>query len=111
MYLPEQFGDLEVFVAAWDHPGTNERYAARLASTLPEMKAFFDAVLPLAEDIKSYLNALELDAFDEQDQCLARLMFAFAIVASAVEIYRQPMVPDSGATEFDMVVEPELGGK
>ena len=108
MRLPTLFSELEQFVDAWDRPGSNERYAARLASSMPEMTAFHDAVLARAEDIKAYLDAKELAALNEEDQCLGRLMFAFAVVAGAVEIYRQPMVPDSGATEFAMIVEPEL---
>lgn len=108
MKLPEQFADLEVFVDAWDLPGTNERYAARLAASMPEMTRFFDAILPRAEAIKGYLDGKDLGSLNDEDQRLGRLMFAFAIVAGAVEIYRQPMVPDSGATEFEMVVEPEL---
>ncbi len=109
MKLPEQFSELEVFLKDWDHPDTNARYAARLSHSMPDMTRFFDAMLARAEDIKAYLDSKDLDDLSEEDQRLGRLMFAFAIVAGAVEIYRQPMVPDSGATEFEMLVEPELG--
>ena len=108
MRVPDSFAELDTFVDAWDHPDTNTRYAARLSSDMSEMTRFFEAMLAHAEDIKAYLDAKALAALDEQDRCLARLMFAFAIVAGAVEIYRQPRVPDSGATEFEMLVEPEL---
>jgi len=107
--LPQSFAELEPFVDHWDHPNTNARYAARLGSSMSEMTAFFDVMLSRAEEIKSYLDSKSLENLGAEDKCLGRLMFAFTIVASAVEIYRQPIVPDSGATEFEMMVEPELG--
>ena len=41
--LPDAFADLEPF-AAWCLATERERYAKRLASTMPEMQAFYDAI-------------------------------------------------------------------
>ena len=108
MTLPPRFSELEPFVGQWDRPDFNSRYRQRLVSSMDDMKVFYSAMLEQAEAIKSYLDELEFAEYSDADKCLARLMFAFSIVAGAVEIYRQPRVPDSGATSFDMVAEPDL---
>ena len=43
--LPPAFADLEPF-AAWCLPTEAERYAKRLASSMDELQAFYDAGLP-----------------------------------------------------------------
>ena len=105
--LPAPFGDLSRFVAKWDHPGTNERYAMRLASTMPELQDFHDAVLPRVEAIRAYLDAKSFDEYTDSDLRLARLVFAWVPVAEAVEVFKQPRVPHS-KMYWDVKVEPEL---
>ncbi len=41
--LPTEFADLEQF-AEWCLPSEPQRYAKRLASSMTEMKAFYDAI-------------------------------------------------------------------
>ncbi len=106
--LPERFAELEPFVEKWDLPDINSRYAARLSSSMDDMQAFNDAMVTRAEDIKSWLDARSFDDYTENDRCLARLMFAYAIVAQSVEIYKQPAVPDAGNRMFDVVLEPKM---
>ena len=106
--LPEGFAELEAFVDKWDLPDINSRYAARLSSTMDDMQAFNDAMVVRAEDIKSWLDGRSFDDYSDADRCLARLMFAYAIVAQSVEIYKQPAVPDAGNRMFDVVLEPKM---
>ncbi len=110
MGLPEQFSDLEAYVGNWDLPDYNARYAARLNSSLDELREFYAAMLERAEDIKSYLDRKAFDRYEEEDKRLARLMFAVSVVGPAVDIYRNPVVPDSGATRFELVVDVALPG-
>ena len=49
MSLPAEFADLQPF-GAWVLATEPERYAKRLASTMPEMQAFYDAAFPRLED-------------------------------------------------------------
>jgi hypothetical protein len=106
--LPPQFSELEPFVVKWAKPNFNERYAVRLSSSLDELKEFYSAVLPRAAEIKSYLDGKAFDAYLPPDKTLARLMFAISTVGSAVDIYNQPVVPDSGATSMRFLDEPEI---
>ncbi len=110
MRLPKQFSDLEVYAGKWDLPDYNARYAARLSSSMEELKEFYAVMLERAEDIKSYLDRKSFDRYGEEDKRLARLMFAVSVVGPAVDIYRSRRVPDSGATRFEMVLDVELPG-
>ena len=59
-FLPDPFADLEPF-AAWCLATERERYAKRLASTMPEMQAFYDAITPRAEAALEYCDQFVLD--------------------------------------------------
>ncbi len=108
MSLPEGFSELEAFVEQWDLPNFNARYRARLESSLDELREFYAAMLERAEEIKCYLDGKAFGEYGEEDRRLARLMFAVSVVGPAVDIYRSPVVPDSGATSFELVLDREL---
>jgi hypothetical protein len=105
--LPEGFEDLQRFVAKWDHPGTNGRYTERLASSISELEDFHASFRARLPDVKTHLDARAFDEYSEADGRLARLAFAWIQAAEAVEVFRQPRVPDS-KTQWDFQVEPEL---
>ena len=48
MALPAEFADLEPF-SDWILETERERYAKRLASTMEELQAFYDAAFPLLD--------------------------------------------------------------
>jgi hypothetical protein len=105
--LPPRFAALERFVAKWDKPGTAERYAARLASTMHELQEFHDALLPRIAEIRAYLDSKSFAEYSPADRCLGRLTFAWVSAAEAVEVFKQPRVPDSKGywdvrTELDL---------
>ena len=62
--LPPDFADLEPF-ADWALPTERERYDKRLASTMDEMQAFYDAAFPRLEDAMAYLERSRLDALPD----------------------------------------------
>jgi hypothetical protein len=103
--LPREFGDLEPF-AGWSLPTENERYAKRLSSSMEELQAFYDAAFPRLEDGASYLDRFELDALPEDGKRLLWLFCALVTVSFPVEVWRQPRVPDSGASSFNCVAGP-----
>ncbi len=103
--LPPDFADLEPF-AGWALPSERERYAKRLASTMDELQDFYDAAFPRLDDALAYLDGFALDALPEDATRLLWLYAALTTVSFPVEVWRQPRVPDSGASSFDSVLEP-----
>ncbi len=104
--LPAEFADLEPFAAEWVLRRERERYAKRLSSTMEEMQAFYDAVFPRAEAAIRYLDRLELAHLPEPAQNLLFLLYSLVMVSFPVEVWKQPHVPDAGATYLDLVEEP-----
>ena len=104
--LPAQFAALEPFAEDWCLPSEKDRYAKRLASSMEELQAFYDAAFPVMEDSVDYLQKLTLDDISEEDQHLLWLFSSLVTVSFPVEVWRQPRVPESGAATFDVFVEP-----
>ncbi len=105
--LPADFGDLEPF-ADWILATEPERYAKRLASSMAEMQAFYDAAFPRLEPAMAYLDKFPLREMPEAERNLLHLMQSLVMVSFPVEVWKQPRVPDSGATWLDLVVEPRI---
>jgi len=104
--LPEQFADLAPFAQSWCRPTERERYAQRMASTIEQMQAFYDAVVPRAEEAMTYLDQLPLDSLPEDATNLLHLLYSMIQVSFPVEVWRQPRVPDTGSASFDCFTEP-----
>jgi hypothetical protein len=105
--LPADFADLEPF-ADWAVPTERARYEKRLASSMDELQAFYDAAFPRLEAGVDYLKQVELDGIGEEDSRLVWLFASLVTVSFPVEVWRQPRVPDSGASAFDAVLEPAV---
>jgi hypothetical protein len=105
--LPAEFADLEPY-SDWCLEFERERYAKRLASTMPELQAFYDAAFPRLEAMLEYLDQYELDALPDDARHLLWLCYSLVNVSFPAEVWRQPRVPDSGAARIDQVVEPAV---
>jgi hypothetical protein len=104
--LPAAFSDLEPFVEAWCLDSEPERYAKRLASSMDELTAFYDAIFPRAEQAISYLDQFPLDALPADAHRLLKLLYSLILVSFPVEIWRQPYIPDTGTAQFELKIEP-----
>jgi len=105
--LPTDFAVLEPY-SDWILETERERYAKRLASSMEEMQAFYDAAFPLLEKASAYLDGFVLDELPEPERNLLLLMFSLVTVSFPVEVWKQARVPDSGAAYLDLVVEPRV---
>ncbi len=103
--LPTEFAELEPF-SDWCLASEPERYAKRLNSTMTQMQAFYDAITPRAEEAISYCDKFSLDDMPEDVLNLMHLLYSMVTVSFPVECWKQPRVPDSGATTLDCVAEP-----
>ena len=104
--LPPEFSDLEPFAKTWCLAGEPERYGKRLASTMDEMQAFYDAVFPRAEAAIAYLDKFPLHELPDNARQLLHLLYSFIMVSFPIEIWKQPYIPDTGTAQFELKIEP-----
>ena len=104
--LPSQFSDLEPFAKAWCLASEPERYAKRLASSMEEMQSFYDALFPRAEEAIAYCEKFPLHDLPAEVQRLLQLLYSLIMVSFPVEIWRQPYIPDTGTSSFELEEEP-----
>jgi hypothetical protein len=105
--LPSEFATLEPF-SEWVLESERERYSKRLASSMEDMQAFYDAAFPLLEQASDHLDKFPLSELPEQERNLLLLMFSLVNVSFPVEVWKQARVPDSGAAYMDLAVEPKV---
>ena len=104
--LPPEFSDLEAFATTWCLASEPERYAKRLASTMDEMQAFYDAIFPRTEEAIAYLDKFPLHDLPDDARRLLHLLYSLIMVSFPVEIWRQPYIPDTGTASFELKLEP-----
>ena len=104
--LPAEFSDLEPFVADWCLDSEPARYAKRLRSTMNEIQAFYDAMMPRAEAAICYLEKFPLDELPDDAMRLLKLLYSLILMSFPVEIWRQPYIPDTGTSQFELKIEP-----
>ena len=106
--LPAQFADLEAIAGPWALPAYNDRYAKRLASGMAELEAFYGAVFPRAEEMLAYCDRHDIDNPPAEMKALLDVLYSLIAVSFAVEVWKQPRVPDTGATGFESHIEPRI---
>jgi hypothetical protein len=104
--LPGEFADLEPCAARWCLATERERWAERMASSMDDMQAFYDAILPRVPEAIAYCDKFPLDEMPDDAVALLRLVYSFVIVSFPVELWRQPYPPDTRGTSFDRLSEP-----
>lgn len=90
-HLPEQFQDLEPYLA-WALATERERSAKRQASTMTEIRTFYDAMLARMAEVLPYLAQFAPDHVPADVQRLFFLTLSLAEIAPAVEHFGQPSV-------------------
>lgn len=105
MALPADFADLRPHIA-WDLATEPERYAKRLASTMPELQEFYDAAFSRLQDAITYLDTFDLNDLPDDARTLMHIMQSLVMVSFPIEAWKQPRVPDSGAAWVNLIKEP-----
>jgi hypothetical protein len=104
--LPAEFADLEPFATTWCLETEPERWERRLASTMDEMQAFYDACFPRAEDALRYCDQFDLDNLPEDATRLLYMLYSLALVSYPVEVWQQVLPVDIGSACMDRTREP-----
>ena len=105
--LPTEFQDLEPY-SDWCLETEPERYAKRLATSMDDLQAFYDAAFPRLADAMKYLDTFPLDSLPEDALHLLWLTYSLVNISFPIECWRQARVPDSGAATMDAIVQPAV---
>lgn len=76
--LPSAFAELERFAETWCLPTETERFSQRLASTIPELRVFYDAFFPRLEEAIDYCDKFALDELPEDALNLLHLIYSWS---------------------------------
>ena len=86
--LPEAFADLSPWLD-WALAPEGARTAKKVASSMEEIRAFYDAVMPRMEDIIAYLDDVSGEDRPAPAHRLYLLSLSLVEVANLVEIYKR----------------------
>ena len=86
--LPGRFGQLEYLVGQWALPTEKLRSARRWSASAEEFQKFYDAMVPLINEILAYLDQFSLDEMPEDALALFHLSLSLAESAPHVEFYK-----------------------
>jgi hypothetical protein len=106
--LPADFADLEPFASRWCLPTEPERWAARHASSIEEMRDLYEAFFPRFNAALEYCDRFPLDNLPDNARNLLNLAFSFVMVSFPVEVWNRPRIPDVGDAALDRVVSPHF---
>jgi hypothetical protein len=104
--LPSAFAELEPYAEAWCLPTESERWDKRMASTMAEMREFYDAFFPRLEDAIEYCDKFSLDDLPEDALHLLHLIYSLIMVAMSVEIMHQRRPTDAADAVMIRIGEP-----
>lgn len=98
--LPPDFADLAPFLDDWALATEQERYVKLLATPLPELRLFYDAMLKRSDAIVAYLSRFPLDALPAEARLLYELMVTFIETAHPIDLgWRQTNIEHGGPPE------------
>ena len=86
--LPEAFEDLIPWLD-WALEPERARTAKKVASSMEEINAFYDAAMPRLEEILAHLEGFAGDAMPASAHRLYLLTLSLVEVANLVEIYKR----------------------
>jgi hypothetical protein len=98
--LPEAFRDLEQWTA-WSLETEKERSDKRQASTIEELKAFYDAMFARTDEALSNVDQFQFDNLPPDAHRLFQHTHSLAEEAPAVDQFGQPQVDEGYDSERD----------
>jgi len=84
--LPAPFCALEPFVADWALETEEQRLKKLVATSIDDLRVFYEAIFGLAAEIRDYLCERRLDALTSQEKTLLFLLLTFIEVAHPIEL-------------------------
>jgi hypothetical protein len=87
--FPKEFADLEAVARAWALDSYDERHQKRLQSSMEELEAFYEAVLPRAKEIMAYCAGFDILHAPEEVRALLNVLGSLVDVSLAVEEWKR----------------------
>ena len=87
--LPQGFEDLEPHVATWALPTEEQRYTKRIATSMADIRSFYDTIFPRMEDVMAHLAlhpAGDVARLPAEVRRLYRLALAYFEASHPVEL-------------------------
>lgn len=97
--LPENFRDLEAY-STWALEHRSERFQKRVDSTMAEITAFYNAMVPRLDQVVAYLNSKPLAKLSPADKRLLTMAQSLVEVSRCVELWQ---APDNYAFDADRI--------
>jgi len=108
--LPAKFAELSPFVADWALETEKERHDKLIATSIDDLKVFYDAMLPRMEEIILYLNGFPLDDMPPSEQLLMDLSMTFMESAHPIDLrWKTTDIEDKFPTDRFEFHPPSLG--
>jgi hypothetical protein len=105
--LPTEFVALAPFVADWALTTEKARHDKLTATGIPELRAFYDAMLPRWDAIVAYLNQFPLGKMPPEASTLFDLSMTFAESAHPIDLnWRTTDIEDKFPAERFIFVGP-----
>ena len=107
--LPEQLSRLEPFVEHWAFPTELQRSQQRWAASPDDYRRFYEAMLPVLDQVLGFLDQFEPGKVPEPALPLYHLVMAFAEAAPHNELYEcSNTVPNSFAAHRFVAAHGEM---
>ena len=105
--LPPEFSDLERFAENWVHETEKARNVFRVAQRIEDLDDYYTTIFPRMDALCDYIDQFSLEAMPPQAARLLRLGQMLMEVVPAVEVYRQPDVPNAFEFERFHIISPD----
>ncbi|MCV7259414.1 hypothetical protein [Mycobacterium shimoidei] len=104
--LPSAFAELEPFAQTWCLPTEAERWDRRMASSMSQLREFYDAFFPRLEEAIEYCDKFPLDDLPDDALHLLHLIYSLIMVAMSVEVMHQIRPTDAADAVMTRISEP-----
>lgn len=84
--LPAQFSDLAPF-SHWAIESRADRFRARFERSMDDIRAFYDAMLPRADEIMAHLAQYQLEDLPQPERNLLNMMLSLVEISRCVELW------------------------
>lgn len=88
--LPPGFEELEPLVECWAGASSDIRWDRRSRASMDEIRRYYEAMLPRADEAMRYLEQFPLGEMPEDATRLLYLLLSLPHAAMAVEFHQQP---------------------